>query len=102
MEHKITIIIPCYNEKNTIVQILNKIENINDIKKQIIVVDDNSTDNSEKLISEYKFKSENKIIYHKKNSGKGACIISAKKFITGDIVIIQDADLEYDPLITKN
>ncbi len=97
MEHKITIIIPCYNEKNTIVQILNKIENINDIKKQIIVVDDNSTDNSEKLISEYKFKSENKIIYHKKNLGKGSCIISAKKFITGDIVIIQDADLEYDP-----
>ena len=93
----LTIIIPVYNEENTILKILKKIEKQKTIKKQIIIVDDFSTDNSLKKIKEFKFQSKYKIITHKKNYGKGACIISAKNFIKGDIVIIQDADLEYDP-----
>ena len=94
---KLSIIIPCYNEKDTIIELLNKIENLKNINKEILIVDDNSDDGSSFLIKEYKFTSENKKIFHNVNSGKGSCIISASKFITGDIVLIQDADLEYDP-----
>ena len=94
---KLSIIIPCYNEKDTIIELLNKIENLKNINKEILIVDDNSDDGSSFLIKEYKFTSENKKIFHNVNSGKGSCIISASKFITGEIVLIQDADLEYDP-----
>ena len=90
-------IIPCYNEKNTILKILNQVEKIKNIKKQIILIDDKSTDGSRELIKKFKFKSDFKLIFHKNNLGKGACIKSAKKYIYGDIVVIQDADLEYSP-----
>ena len=93
---KLSIIIPCFNESKTIGKILKKILNQKYIKKQIIIVDDNSSDNSLKIIKKYS-KNIDKIILHKKNKGKGACIISAKKYIKGDAVIIQDGDLEYDP-----
>ena len=93
---KLTIIIPCYNEKKTIQKIITKILAIN-LNKEIIVVDDGSIDGTKKIIQS---KIKNKFIkkiFHKKNLGKGAAIKSAKKLITGDIVIIQDADLEYFP-----
>tara|TARA_Y100000590_G_scaffold459175_2_gene615614 strand:- start:6233 stop:6928 length:696 start_codon:yes stop_codon:yes gene_type:complete len=92
---KLTIIIPIYNEINTIDIILKKIFNLK-INKQIIVVDDASVDGTKKKILNYKKKID-KIIFHKKNLGKGGAIKSAKKFIKGDMVIIQDADLEYNP-----
>ena len=93
---KLSIIIPVYNEQNTILQILEKINNINFIQKEIIIVDDCSND---KTIDHLKklSKKDYKIYYHDINLGKGAAIQTGKKFITGDIVIIQDADLEYDP-----
>ena len=93
---KLSIIIPCYNEKKTIEKIVAKIIKIK-INKEIIIVDDCSNDGTEKII---KSKFNNKIfkkIFHGKNLGKGASIRSARKYISGDIVIIQDADLEYDP-----
>lgn len=93
---KLSIIVPCYNEKKTIEKIVSKIIKIK-IKKEIIIVDDYSNDGTEKII---KSKFNNKIfkkIFHSKNLGKGASIRSAKKYISGDIVIIQDADLEYYP-----
>ena len=93
----LTIIIPCYNEKNTIISLLNKIEEIKNINKEIIIVDDNSTDGSTDLIKNYKFSSNHKKIFHKKNLGKGGAIKSAKKYIAGEYIIIQDADLEYFP-----
>lgn len=94
---KLSIIIPVYNEKHTILEILKKVERINEIQKQIIVIDDGSIDGSYDLIKSFNFISDHKIIRHKKNTGKGSCIISAQHYVLGDIVIIQDADLEYDP-----
>jgi len=93
----LTIIIPVYNEIKTINAILEKIISIKKIKKQIILVDDFSTDGTREIIKKSYENKINKVIYHKKNLGKGAAIISAKKYINGDIVIIQDADLEYNP-----
>ena len=94
---KLSIIIPVYNEIKTIKKLLLKVVNqqIKDI--QIIVVDDFSTDGTREVIKNDLYQYIDKIIYHEKNMGKGAAIRSAQKFINGDIVIIQDADLEYDP-----
>ncbi|MDC1177927.1 glycosyltransferase family 2 protein [Candidatus Pelagibacter sp.] len=92
---KLSIIIPCYNEKNTIEKIVNQLNSLK-IKKQIILVDDKSNDGTTQLIKRISKKLD-RVIFHKKNLGKGGAIKSAKKFINGDYVVIQDADLEYDP-----
>tara|TARA_B110000008_G_scaffold216715_1_gene216208 strand:+ start:1581 stop:2282 length:702 start_codon:yes stop_codon:yes gene_type:complete len=92
---KLTIIIPAYNEIKTIQDIINKIFNIK-IEKQIILVDDNSTDGTKDVIKKNKDKID-KIILHDINKGKGAAIKSAQEFVHGEYVVIQDADLEYDP-----
>ena len=94
---KLTIIIPLFNENKTILELLERIEEQSYVEKQIIIVNDASTDNSLKLINSFNFFSENLILSHEINSGKGACIKTAKNHIKGDIVIIQDADLEYNP-----
>jgi dolichol-phosphate mannosyltransferase len=92
---KLTIIIPAFNEKNTLTILLNKILKLK-TSKQIILIDDKSTDGTRNIILNYKKKVQ-KIILHQKNLGKGAAIRSARKFVKGSYVIIQDADLEYDP-----
>ena len=92
---KLTIIVPAYNEINTIQNLIDKICQIN-IDKIIILVDDCSTDGTDEVIFKNKDKI-NKIIVHKENKGKGAAIRSAQNYIDGEYVIIQDADLEYDP-----
>ena len=92
----LSIIIPCFNEENTIEKIIKKILKIKDIKKQLIVVNDGSVDKSFNLIKKHKSKID-AIINHKYNSGKGSCIKSAQKKVKGNIVLIQDADLEYNP-----
>ena len=93
--NKLTIIVPVYNETRTICDILDKISKIK-IDKQIIVIDDCSTDGSKEKILSKKSKID-KLLFHEKNLGKGAAIRSAQKYIDGDYIIIQDADLEYDP-----
>ena len=95
----LTIIIPVYNEINTLEKILKKILIVKKIKKKIIIVDDGSTDGTRELLKKKISKDKNifKIIYHKNNMGKGAAINSAKKYIGKKFVIIQDADLEYNP-----
>jgi glycosyltransferase involved in cell wall biosynthesis len=93
---KLSIIIPVYNEKNTIEKLLNKIHKLSHIKKEIVVVDDASSDGSTNILKKNKNKFT-KLIHHKKNLGKGAAIKTAKKFVKGNVVIIQDADLEYNP-----
>ena len=93
---KISIIIPCYNENSTIEKIIKKVLNTK-FKKELIIIDDCSTDGSREKITKLKSKFIKKKIFHNKNKGKGACIKSALKYIGGEITIIQDADLEYDP-----
>jgi len=101
--NKISIIVPAFNEESTISIIVDKLLNlylVNNIKKEIIIVNDCSSDNTEHLIQNIiKSNPTAEIIYikHEKNLGKGAAIHSGIKNATGDYLIIQDADLEYDP-----
>jgi len=94
---KLSIIVPVFNEINTIENIVDKINDLHISNKEIILVDDYSNDGTTSLIKNFLYKKVSRVIYHEKNLGKGAAIKSAKNFVTGDIVIIQDADLEYDP-----
>jgi len=92
---KISVVIPVFNEEKTIIDIVNKVQNI-DIDKEIIIVDDCSTDSTREILE--KIKQDNiKIFFHDKNSGKGSALKTGFSHVSGDIVIIQDADLEYDP-----
>ncbi len=101
---KLSVIIPVYNERKTIVEILRKVENVNlqdlGFEKEIIIVDDGSTDGTREILK--KLTNKYKIIFHAKNKGKGSAIKSGLRKATGDYVIIQDADLEYDPNDYKN
>ena len=95
---KISIIIPCYNEEKTLYEIYQKVNNIDNFEKEIIIIDDCSKDNTQKVIS--KIKDENPLVKtekHENNLGKGGGIRTGLKLATGNIVLIQDADLEYDP-----
>ena len=94
---KLSIIIPVFNEVNTIAVIIQKVQSA-DYDKEIIVVDDASTDGTKDVLQKLSQQPKIKIFYHERNRGKGAAIRTAIKNITGNITIIQDADLEYDPV----
>jgi len=100
---KLSIIVPCYNEEKTICTVLERILQINldqNLLKEIILVDDCSTDKSQVLIADFISKNQTaeiKVVKHKNNMGKGATIHTALAYVQGDVVVIQDSDLEYDP-----
>jgi len=97
---KVSVIIPVFNEKGTISEIIEKVRrtDIGEIKKEVIIVDDKSTDGTRELLKTlFNAKDEIKVIFHEKNRGKGAAIRTGFAESTGDIMMIQDADLELNP-----
>jgi len=93
---KLSVIIPCYNEADYIERVLDAVKAV-DIPKEIIVVDDVSTDNTVDIIKRYDTRGELILHVSSKNAGKGAAIRAGLERASGDIIVIQDADLEYDP-----
>ena len=94
---KISIIIPCYNEASTIELIIEKILEIKDLNYEIIIIDDCSTDGTKEILKNKLSEKVKKQVFNEKNFGKGYAIREGLKYTSGDIVIIQDADLEYTP-----
>jgi dolichol-phosphate mannosyltransferase len=97
---KLTVIIPVYNEKNTIAEIVKRVQAV-PLEKEVIVVDDGSTDSTGNILREVSTgqgKGDIKVILKRKNEGKGSAIREGLKYVSGDFVVIQDGDLEYDPM----
>lgn len=92
----LTVIIPVFNEVKTIDEVLKRVNEL-DLKKEIIVVDDFSTDGTREKLTCYQYNAGIKCFFHKTNMGKGSAIRTGLQHAMGDLVIIQDADLEYDP-----
>jgi len=95
---KISIIIPVFNEEKTLLQLLEKVIHapVANLQKEIIIINDFSTDNTKNILDNIQDKNI-KILHHQKNQGKGAALQTGFKVVTGDIILIQDADLEYNP-----
>ena len=94
---KISIVIPCFNEKDTIVEIINRVKKENNYQKEIIVIDDYSTDGTRKILQENLNEQVDKLILNERNYGKGYSVRQGINKASGNIILIQDADLEYDP-----
>lgn len=97
---KLSIIIPVYNERSTIERVIQNVQNVGNadlrsLPLEIVIVDDGSTDGTQDSLK--RFESVCRVVYHQKNRGKGAAVRSAIAVMGGDVAIIQDADLEYDP-----
>lgn len=96
---KLSVVIPCYNEADNIAAVINAARgaHIPDVTKEIVIVDDGSSDRSVDILKQYEGDDDIILHFSKTNSGKGMAIRIGLEYITGDIVVIQDADLEYDP-----
>ena len=94
---KLSIVIPCFNEKATILELIDAVKQAPIECKQIIIVDDGSTDGTREILKQLEDHEDIDIIYHDINRGKGAALSTGFAAATGDICIVQDADLEYDP-----
>jgi glycosyltransferase involved in cell wall biosynthesis len=101
---RLSIIIPSYNEERTIAQVIDRVLDVDlcgplglEVEKEIIVVDDGSTDSTREILRGYDGRAEVRVVFHDRNRGKGAAVRTGFDAATGDVVIIQDADAEYDP-----
>jgi glycosyltransferase involved in cell wall biosynthesis len=96
---KLSIIMPVYNERETLREILSQVRAVElpDVEKEILLVDDGSTDGSGEILAEEEAAGDVRVFYHKQNQGKGDAVRTAIKQASGDLIVIQDADLEYDP-----
>jgi len=92
----LSVIIPIYNEKDTLIGILEKVKSV-PIEKEIIIVDDGSEDGTRDLLNSFKSEKGMKIVFQEKNKGKGSAIQTGLQYVMGEVIIIQDADLEYNP-----
>jgi len=96
-EIKLSVVIPVYNEEKSIEEVIANLEKVN-LKKEIIIIDDCSTDSTRNILKKIHAKNQDiKIFFHQENKGKGCALRTGFKEVTGNLVIIQDADLEYDP-----
>ncbi len=93
---KLSVVIPVYNEKDTILEILERVRAV-DLPKEIILVDDCSTDGTREILRSLPMGDHLKVLFQPRNAGKGAALRAGFEMVSGDIVVIQDADLEYDP-----
>ena len=93
---KLSIVIPVYNERKTLETVVAKVNAV-DYDKEIILIDDFSTDGTREILKIYENKKNFQVLYHKRNQGKGAALRTGFGKVSGDIIIIQDADLEYNP-----
>jgi len=94
---KLSVLIPTYNEAKTLPVLLDRVLSV-PLEKELIIVDDGSTDDTGRILTDYETWEDIRIVRHDRNRGKGAAVRSAIPHITGDIAVIQDADLEYDPM----
>ena len=93
---KLSVVIPVYNEKRTLSELIRRVEAVK-LEKEIIIVDDASTDGTRDLLKKYEEQEGFKVIYQSKNAGKGSALRAGFDKVEGEIIIVQDADLEYDP-----
>lgn len=92
----LSVIIPVYNESNTIEEIVNRVKQTG-LAGEVVIVDDGSTDGTREILAGLDGEGPIKVVYHDSNQGKGSAVVTGIKNATGEVVLIQDADLEYDP-----
>lgn len=92
----LTVVIPCFNEAKTIAQVIERVRETQ-LPCEIVIVDDGSTDGTREVLNSLRDQSDLKIVFHERNQGKGAALKTGFLQATGDVVVVQDADLEYDP-----
>ncbi len=93
---KLSVLVPVFNEHGTVAELLERVGRV-PLEKEIVIVDDASTDGTREILRGFEARAGFKVLYHEKNGGKGRAIRTGLEVVTGDVVVIQDADLEYDP-----